>query len=195
MYEDYMQNYWNYPMGNYPVEGYQNTYEQCPDNCQCGYNMNRSFYEYDYNYSPYRQNINYQNRGISNTEIEELYPEIYKIVYPMVKKICNNNSRMITDEVIEQMTEEVYSNLEENNGVELNITLNNNIRGEKTNTQDEKQENRNHRRNNNIMDIIKILILRELVGRPCKGNNCRPGPRPPMPPYPPRPQYPRYGEI
>ena len=187
MYEDYLQNFWNYP-----TNGYQNTYEQYPDNCQCGCNMNRNFYEYDYNYSPYRQSISYQNRGISNNEIEEMYPEIYKVVYPMVKKICTNNNRMITNDLVEEMTEEIYSNVEANNGVELNITLNNNVRGEKANTQDIKQENRDHGRNNGLMDIIKILILRELAGKPCNGHNCRPGPRPPMPPYPPRPPFPRY---
>ena len=185
MYEDYMQNFWNYP-----IEGYQNTYEQYLDNCGYGCNMNRNYYEYDYNYSPYRQSMNYQNRGISNTQIEELYPEIYKVVYPMVKKVCSNNSRTITNEIIEQMTEEVYNNVEANNGVELNITLNNNVRGDKTNAQDTKQENRGSSRNNGLMDIIKILILRELIGRPCNNHNCRP--RPPMPPYPPRPQFPRY---
>ena len=73
MYEDYLQNYWNYP-----IEGYQNTYEQYPENCQYGCNMNRNVYEYDYNYLPYRQSINYQSRGISNHELEEMYPEIKK---------------------------------------------------------------------------------------------------------------------
>lgn len=185
MYEDYLQNFWNYP-----IEGYQNTYEQYPDNCGYGCNMNRNYFEYDYNYSPYRQSMNYQNRGISNTQMEELYPEIYKVVYPMVKKVCSNNNRTITNELIEQMTEEIYNNVEANNGVELNITLNNNVRGDKTTAQDTKQENRGPSRNNGLMDIIKILILRELIGRPCNNHNCRP--RPPMPPYPPRPQFPRY---
>lgn len=193
MYEDYMQNFWNYPSEGY--QNIQNTYEQYPENCQYGCNMNRNIYGYDYNYPPYFQNRGYQNRGISENEIEELYPEIYKVVYPMVKKICNNNSRMITNDLIEEMTEEVYNSVEANNGVELNITLNNNVRGEKTNTQDTKQENRDRGRNNNLMDIIKILILRELVGRPCNGHNCRPGSRPPTQPYPPRPPFSRYGEM
>lgn len=186
MYEDYLQNFWDYP-----TNGYQNTYDQYSDNCGYGCNMNRNYYEYDYNYSPYRQNMNYQNRGISNTHMEELYPEIYKVVYPMVKKVCSNNNRTITNELIEQMTEEVYSNVEANNGVELNITLSNNVRGEKTNTQNSKQEDRGPSRNNGLMDIIKILILRELIGRPCNGHNCRPGPRPPIPPMPPMPPYPQ----
>lgn len=184
MYEDYMQNFWNYP-----TERYQDTYQQYPDNCGYECNMNRNFYEYDYNYSPYRQSMNYQNRGISNNEMEKLYPEIYKVVYPMVKKVCANNNRTITNEVIEEMTQEVYNNVETNNGIELNITLNNNVRGEKTNKQDIKQENRDLSRNNGLMDVIKILILRELIGKPSCRYNCRPSPRPGMPPYPPRPPY------
>mgnify|MGYP003307939376 CR=1 FL=1 len=38
------------------------------------------------------------------------------------------------------------------------ITLNNNVRGDKTNAQDTKQENRGSSRKNGLMDIIKILI-------------------------------------
>ena len=72
MYEDYMQDFFYYPINNY-----QNTYEQNPEFYQYGYNLNRNQYGYDYN--PYYPNSNYQKRGISNNEIEELYPEIYKV--------------------------------------------------------------------------------------------------------------------
>ena len=121
MYEDYMQNFWGYPNNDNLY-----TYDQNLDDYQSGYNMNRNIYEYDYNFMPYYNGINYQKRGISNTEMEELYPEIYKVVYPMVKKVCSNNNRTITNELIEEMTQEVYNNVESNNGIELNITLNNN---------------------------------------------------------------------
>ena len=47
--------------------------------------------------------------------------------------------------------------------------------------QKEEVENRNIRRNNGIRDLIKILILRELLGIPHN-------PRPPMPPR--RPPFP-----
>lgn len=182
MYEDYLQDYWGYP-----INGYQNTYEQNPEEYQYGYNTNRINLEYGF--FPYQQN--YQKRGMSTSEMEELYPETYKIVYPMVKKVCANNNRFISNEVIEQMANEVYNNIE-NNSVELNITLNNEVRGEKNVKAENTQENRGHR-NNGLMDLIKVLILREIIDRPCKSPNCRPGPgpRPPYPPYPPRPPFAR----
>ena len=43
----------------------------------------------------------------------------------------------------------------------------------------------------NLLDIIKILVLRELLGNQCRRPNCRPEPRPPFPPYPPRPPFQR----
>lgn len=183
MYEDYLQDYWGYPINGYT----NNTYDQNLDDYQNGYNVNRSSFEYGF-YS-YPQNMHYQKRGISINEMEELYPETYKIIYPMVKKVCANNNRTISNEVIEDMTQDVYSNLE-NNSVELNITLNNEVRGEKNIKAESTQENRGNR-NNGLMDMIKILILRELIDRPCKSPNCRPGPgpRPPYPPYPPRPPF------
>ena len=178
MYEDYLQNYWGYPINNYA-----NTYDQNLEDYQNGYNSNRSNLEYGY--FPYQQS--YQKRGLSTSEMEDLYPETYKIVYPMVKKVCANNNRFISNEVIEEMANEVYSNVE-NNSVELNIT--NNVRGEKNNKAENAQEHRGGI-NNGLMDVIKILILRELIDRPCKSPNCRPGPRPPYPPYPPRPPFAR----
>ncbi len=204
MYEDYMQNFLGYPQN-----GYKDTYEQC------GYNSMQMNYEprytaemvqnypYSYNEFSYLQNQNnYQNFQSRNAmqEIEDMYPEIYKIVYPMVRKVCSQNNRGYSKENIDRMVEEVYSNIEVNNASILNITLNNEVRGEKREASEEKTENNDDNRcenrqigrNNTLNDLIKILILRELLGRPgCFGPNCRPGmgPRPPMPPRPPFPRF------
>ena len=43
MYEDYMQDFFYYPMNNY-----QNTYDQNPEFYQYGYDFNRNQYGYDY---------------------------------------------------------------------------------------------------------------------------------------------------
>lgn len=192
-------------------------------------------------YSPYiynEQNMYDYNQN-RNTELEDYYPEIYKIVYPMVQKICQNGEISITKDNVDRMVEEIYSNIEGNDTVYLNINLNNNIeninsvqlenreenkavnnRSVKSSYQEprtfngkkvkeepkrenrgdgESREKRNFQ-NNTLRDIIKILILRELIGR-----NDRPGNRPPFPPqgrppFPPnrpgRPPYYRdYGDI
>ncbi len=136
----------------------------------------------------------------SRNDLEECYPEIYKIIYPMVKKACERNMGANTREEIEQMTDEIYLSLEDNNQITMNINLGNTV-STTSNTQNrnglskeeiqkkpsEKQENRNsevqNRRspaNNNLRDLIKILLIRELLGRPNR-------PFPPRPPHNPRP--------
>ena len=136
MYEEYMQNFFNYPVG-----GYRNTYEQYnPENIGMNYEKVYDMvdsYPYGYNPNYIQGNMqSYQNRNVTQ-ELEDCYPEIYKIVYPMVRKVCakNNNYRGYSKLDIDRMVEEVYSNIEVNDAVELNI-------------------------------IIRILILRELLGRP-----------------------------
>lgn len=206
MYEEYMKNFFEFPYG-----GYKNTYDQYTQNY---YGMNyEPRYEYDMvqNY-PY----SYQTREKNQAQnLEKYYPEIYKIVYPMVRKVCMKNNRYYEKDVIDEMVEEVYKNIQESeDAFELNITLNNDVRGEnkeKSAKEDrggnEIEEKRQARRNNGLNDLIRILILRELMGRPgCMGPNCRPGfgpgfgpgggpnfgpgsgPRPPIPPRPPRPR-------
>lgn len=200
-YEDYIRN----------ILGYSNTY-------------NNSSIVYDY---PITSMPKYSN------EILDLYPDIYKIVNPMVCKICEANTKPITRELIEQMADEIYLNLEsdmESNDEVINVRVNlpkstettgnsvnaqknvqnisnNNSKRIRDNRQESKQENRQEtanknrvedvakdnleinnsrqirRRNNTLRDLIKILILNQLLG------GRRPQ-RPPRPNPPPRPPYP-----
>ena len=132
----------------------------------------------------------------------------------MVKKACSGSMGTNTREEIEQMTDEIYSALEDSNQINLNINLGNNISSTSTitnRTESRKEENtkksveneinknQDRRRpiNNNLRDLIKILLIRELLGRPNNNfprpphnNPHRPphnSPRPPMrPPIMPR---------
>ena len=88
-YEDYMRNILGYPMERV------NTYEAYP-----------------YTMASFENAQNYSNTPRYNNEIMNLYPEIYKIVNPMVCKICDTNTKPITRELVDQMTNEVYMNLE-----------------------------------------------------------------------------------
>ncbi len=211
MYEEYMQNFMNYPGC-----GCQNTYDQYNSNYQYGEGLDPNMFGYGY----FGQNMNYRNMNTQNmnmmqaNELENCYPEIYKVVYPMVKKVCMKCRGIANPKMIDDMVNEVYNNIETNDGIELNITVNNEVRkapntenrtstvenrtstvenrGTSTETRDSTSENR-AQRNNGLNDLIRILILRELLGRPgnCFGPNCNPGPRP-GPGYGPRPPFPRY---
>ena len=78
------------------------------------------------------------------------------------------------------MTEEIYLAIEDKDMIE-------------NREKEEKNENRQIRRNTNLNDLIRILILRELLGRPVFPGNRPPRPTPPRLPMrppmgPPRPQ-------
>ena len=76
-------------------------------------NMNQNqMYQNEY---PNPSQINMRN------DLEEFYPEIYKIIYPMVQKACDGNMRANSREEIEQMTDEIYSAIEDNNQINVNI--------------------------------------------------------------------------
>lgn len=159
---------------------------------------------YGSNYLP-----NYSNQYRRNVELETCYPEIYKVVYPMVKKACEQNTQPICQELVENMTDEVYMAIEGRQELEININLQNEVtavqncdRNQGSSTKSEtkvtekvssrkaeeidkqtKAENRESRQfNRGLRDLIKILILRELLGRP--GGNRPPQPPPPRPPFP-----------
>ena len=73
-------------------------------------------------------------------EILNLYPEIYKIINPMVCKICEANSKPITRELIEQMTDEIYLNIESDTTIDENVV---NVRVNLPQSKTESTENRN----------------------------------------------------
>ena len=152
-------------------------------------------------------------------DLEEFYPEIYKIIYPMVQKACDGNMGANSREEIEQMTDEIYSAIEDSNQINVNINLGNTIsttnmnrmqnRNEMSKEEVQKKsserqeiENRNAEvesriipRNNNLRDLIKILLIRELLRRRHNHFPPRPPhhPRPPMrPPIMPRNYQPLY---
>ena len=152
-------------------------------------------------------------------DLEDFYPEIYKIIYPMVQKACDGNMMANSRVEIEQMTDEIYSAIEDNNQINVNINLGNTISTTNMNRMQnrneiskeeiqkkspEKQEVKNRHtegesrispRNNNLRDLIKILLIRELLRRRHNHFPPRPPhhPRPPMrPPIMPRNYQPLY---
>ena len=107
------------------ILGYTDNYG---DNNQCNYS---------YNSQPYNQfGFEHVNAGMSNNysdyvsqynvsgELEDCYPEIYKIIYPMVKKVCNNTIGTVNSEMLENMTDEIFSAIEEDSeGIETNVRI------------------------------------------------------------------------
>lgn len=176
----------------------------------------------EYTYTDEQEDIyNYSNDIIPNVEhhsqdLTAFYPEIYKIIYPMVCKACNTNSgREFTKDLLEQMCDEIYRNVEPEQETTSNIRKqaplkNGDVRNPNAKEPEQPQTRETRQTNFLLRDLIRILILREW-GRPARppqkppfpgdrppirpgmpGNMQpppRPGVRPPMGPPPPRPRY------
>ena len=186
-----------------------------------------------YEYADYPNGYN-STETRANPDIEECYPEIYGVVYPMVQKACRSITEPVTKVDVEKMVEELYGSLEGNddrveqkqvNSAEhfrTNETNRNQMSNRtnrstglfkpnvepkrevpippkveqkqdvisNTNILDKTNESTKETRycNNGVCDIIRILLIRELLGGPNKPGPrppFRPGPRPPFGPYPP----------
>lgn len=144
--------------------------------------MNDSIYEEYMRSVLGYQPVNYDNtydiwydrfENIQTQELENCYPEIYRIVYPMVQKACSQNTRPITQDLVDSMTDEIYFAIEDREMLESRKNDEKNIK---------ETEDRQIRRNTNLNDLIRILILRELLGKPGFPGGRPPRPRPPRPP-------------
>lgn len=176
---------------------YENEYEDYMRNI-LGYPVNANTYMS--NSFPYRNNTNVEH-------YENLYPDIYKMLKPMVQKVCNNyRGSTITDDTLESMATEIYNNIESDiTAVNINVTTaeagNNMVRSNNkstskvpANSKDNDEElTRGCCGNPVLKDLIKILLLNQLINN----NHNRPPrpPRPPFNPYPPRPPRPPYRDF
>lgn len=156
-YEDYMQNVLGYSIVP------RNTYQ-----------MQENIYELN-DFRDYR-----------NDDLERLYPDTYRMVYPMVQKVCMKANGPINEKMVNDMTTEIYNAMVETRTANSQSTK---TGAEQRNSINEKKKEETRQQNFLLNDLIRILIVRELLRRP-----QMPPPRPPMgrPPRPPMgPNYPR----
>lgn len=149
-----------------------------------------------------RNQMNFENTSFSvapnvyNMELERYYPEIYKILYPMIQSACMRNTKPLTEETLNEMVKDIYSNFNAEdltNDVRSSSKPKDNLSTSKTSTKIDSSETRNRgeerviRPNNYVLnDLIRILLIRELLGRPGPFPPNRPGFPPPRPPFRPR---------
>ena len=173
---------------------YPNYYEQFTNNNMYYNNVQNSNMNMQ---NQFKQN--YPNQDILlkrdiESQIEPYYPDIYKTIYPMIVKRCNETREEITEEKIEEIVDDIYNQILDSKDIidtkisESNSSLttigktpNRNIEKVSSN---KKELNEQEKRQTNrwLRDLIKILLLRELINRPGL-----------LPPRPPRPGYPNNG--
>lgn len=146
-YEDYMR-----AVLGYPIER-QNTYSNYSNNYLQANNTNlvTQYMQAENSYTIAN------NKRYNENDSLNFYPEIYKIVNPMVCKICENNNEPITKELIQKMTDEVYNNLEETETttvVNVNASFNNSSSkiDSKTNKIENNIQNRNVKNTQNMQN-------------------------------------------
>ena len=143
----------------------------------------------------------------NQASVEDMYPEIYRIIYPMICKACFAVNENVTEDLVSRITNEVYMNVEhmeiinETRSSSISVSpqssknvksdlvsnkVNSSINSSSINTRQETRQ-----RNLLLRDLIRILVLRELIGNPGRP----PRPRPPFnpsgrPPFGPGPRLP-----
>ena len=134
------------------------------------------------NYDDYMRDIFYFNGlanngfwGMNNSNLDILYPSIYKIIYPVVKRVVSgNNFQFANDNTISNATNMIYEIIEGDTSL-------NQSTGNQANTQNSQSNNNvNINVSNNkstsdnalLKDLIRILVIRELISK----NNVRPFP-------------------
>jgi len=111
-FEDYMRTVLGYPVEN-----------------QCTYA--RDLFEEMPNYQ-----VLYEDRN----ELEDCYPEIHKVLYPMVCEMCDNCSKPITRDKIEEMVEKISEKVEQNHEISIRINIDNRAETKEIEIKDGKQK-------------------------------------------------------
>lgn len=147
-------------------------------------------------------NINNQNKrnsyyrfpsnNNSQNDLTKLYPEIYKLLNPMIQSACMRYTSPLTKEALDKMVDDIYNNFTTEDSTIININLTNYPTSDNNDTKDSihtstnnnttsksmpnksvlksnnnnTTNNTNNTGNNNILkDLIRILIIKELILR------------------------------
>lgn len=164
-YDDYMRSFLGYPNS----DGYRmdnmgmNTMGNMGMNTM--HNMN--------NIGMNSMNMNTMgNMGMnmsSDDDIERLYPEVYRVVYPMVCSSCDRiqfSGITVNEEMVTRMTNDIYDQVEADGRIKIELNVTTEVR-ETSSSSDSSVEARQRRRPRNrfLNDLIRILLLRELFRR------------------------------
>lgn len=63
------------------------------------------------------------NNRMNNCNLEELYPDIYNRIYPLVCRECNANTMPMTREILERMTDNVLNQIEVDLKIQTNVKV------------------------------------------------------------------------
>lgn len=95
--------------------------------------------------------------------LEEMYPDMYKMVFPMIVKRCEEVYEPVTETLINQMTDEIFHSIQpiEPEEIEKREEIKNEISINKSNLPNDTRQI--GRRDPFLKDFIRVLLLRELI--------------------------------
>ena len=108
----------------------------------------------------------YQDMNQACDDLERMYPDTYRIVYPMVVSACDIVTMPVTEEMVDRMTDDIYDRAASDNRISIDINIGLESREDSNDRQFSNQSmQRRPRRNRFFRDLIRILLLRELLRR------------------------------
>lgn len=109
----------------------------------------------------------YQNMSQFANDLERMYPDTYRVVYPMVVSACNMVTMPVTEEMLDRMTDDIYDRAAADGriNIDINIEIENRENSDDRQLSSDSRQRRPRRRNRFFRDLIRILLLRELLGR------------------------------
>lgn len=175
---DYMRDAFLYSQpqnSTYQYNGMNNYYSPVGNMQNSGMNM----------MNPYSNNMNY-----CQNSLEGMYPQIYRVIDPVAKRvILNNGCQYYSEDNLNNMVDTVF-NIVEGDVSSLTNSSNNMMNSDDTVTQGPNRNattntskpnnesvrptstvNTPNNCNNILKDLIKIIIIKELLSRQCNCNN------------------------
>lgn len=73
----------------------------------------------------FEQGYYYENRLANTKELENCYPQIYKIINPVVCEVCGKYRGEYTKESVDMLVNEVYKRISMNNEVNIKVQIDN----------------------------------------------------------------------
>lgn len=104
----------------------------------------------------------FSNMEAYSDDLERMYPEVYRVVYPMVCFACDNVRMPVTEEMVDMMTDDIYDRVEADGRINVEVSVE--VRSDESDSEGTRQR-RPRRRNRFLRDLIRILLLRELIRR------------------------------
>lgn len=99
-------------------------------------------------------------------DLERMYPDSYRVIYPMVVSVCNTITMPVTEDMIDRMTNDIYDRAVTDARISVDINVEVETREENDDRQMANRPRRPRpRRNRFLRDFIRVLLLRELLGR------------------------------